>query len=351
MIPSRWQENIQGASLTSIKLGGPIKYFSKPTSLEELQDDIHQARVLSLPWRVIGGGSNLIMADEGFKGLIIRPAFTQLHLLDQEESKKYESFIQDLAKQRVAPRYAQGEEEGVLQLASTEEEEVGAVQLVEMGAGVPWGQAVMWSLNQGLSGLHWYARIPCQVGGAAFNNIHGEKHFVSEVVVAVHALTTEGEEVVFGPQDLQFGYDMSRFHSRQEVITKVIFGLQHKKEGAQEQKALYLTWTAEKSRVQPSGANCGSVFQNLTPEQHQHTGQTAVAAAWYIDQAGLRGLQVGEMQVYEGHANFILNKGKGTQADFIALLAQIREAVHSRFDIWLEPEAECIDEYGVRKTW
>lgn len=352
-IPERWQTGMQGRELTSMKIGGPIQYFSKPKTLEELREDLQIAKEQGLPVTCLGGGSNLIMADRGFRGLLIRPQFTQLTVLSESGSEPYQPYLEELrAKEAAAPRYARGEEAGVLALERGTEARSGKTVLVEMGAGVAWGQAVMWSLQQNLAGLHWYARIPSQVGGAVFNNIHGEKHLLSEVICAVHALDREtGEERIFGPGDLAFGYDQSRFHRRGEIVTRVIFALTEVSPDASAEKQLYLDWTTAKSKVQPSGANCGSVFQNITPEQAREAGQTPLAAGWYVDQAGMKGEQVGGLQVYPGHANFIINHGDGTQADFIALVNRIRQRVKEKFGILLEPEAECIDEQGVRLSW
>lgn len=353
-IPDRWQAGKKGSDLVSIKVGGPIQHYSRPTTEAELWEDIALAKAAGLPVRVIGGGSNLLFADQGFMGLVIQPAFTHTELLSSEQAAVYAGQVEQFqAQSEAAPRYKKGEEEGVLHLADELPEEEGEPVLVKMGAGVPWGQAVMWSLTQQLIGLHWYARIPCQVGGAIFNNIHGAAHLLSEVVVAVEALDCQtGEKKIFGPQELDFGYDHSRFHQRNEVVAAAVFGLRRvSPTTAQSAKELYLNWTKEKTRVQPSGANCGSVFQNISEEQAREIGQTPLAAGWYIDQCGLRGIQEGGMQVYEKHANFIVNVGTGTQRDFIALVQRIRHTVQEKFSLTLEPEAECIDEQGNRLAW
>jgi UDP-N-acetylmuramate dehydrogenase len=351
--PERWKTDKTGKDLTSMKVGGPVRYFSQPTTLEDLREDIKLARAEKLPVFCLGAGSNLIISDKGFGGLIIHPSFKQMRVLTPAEEAMYEVYLFDLEHvSPVKPRYAKIKKEGVLELVHQDGSDLESAALVEIGAGVPWGQAVMWALRENLAGLHWYARIPCQVGGAVFNNIHGEKHLLSEVVCAVYALNMEtGEEESFGPVELDFGYDYSRFHEQGSVITRVIFALQRMSPDASAEKKLYMDWTSAKAKVQPAGPNCGSVFQNITPEQASEANQTPLAGGWYVEEAGLRGQSEGGMQVYPTHGNFIINTGDATQADFIKLVQRIRTEVKEKFGVTLELEAECIDEQGKRLVW
>lgn len=330
------QASILGSELTSIGIGGPVQWLAKPKTADELAEALET----DLPLHFLGGGSNLILADEGLEGLLIQPMLHEIELLDEEP---------DLSRLRQAAGYYTPEKrEGMLVLPKALEVQ-GKPCLVRMGAGVPWGQAVSWSLRQNLAGLQWYARIPCRIGGAVYNNIHGEKHLLSEVIYRVESLDRQGIAHIRYPEELDFGYDQSWFHTSDELITSVTFCLQAVTD--LEAAALltqYQEWTIQKTKVQPSGKNCGSVFRNLPPEVAL-AGQQA--AAWYIDQCGLRGYEQGTLQVYPGHANFIVNRGGGTQADFITLVELIRERVNQRFGMWLNPEVECWDQQGQTRKW
>jgi UDP-N-acetylenolpyruvoylglucosamine reductase len=341
------QAGTLGSTLTSMKVGGPVASFWQPSTEADLAEALAYADERSLPVKVIGGGSDLLLADEGLAGVLIRPAFKQL--------ARTEGYAEELSawlnREETPGRYRAQEHPDFLALDEREAEVSGEPVLVEMGAGVPWGQAVSWSLREKLSGLQWYARIPCHVGGAAYNNIHGQKHLLSESVVAVRALDPGTGSVRLYPHaELDFGYDRSRFHGSGEIILSVILAL-HPSLRPEDDQRLYLEWTKEKARVQPSGANSGSTFKNLTPEQAEAIGQDALAAGWYVDQCGLKGRQVGGMQVYPGHGNFVVNLGGGTQADFIALLTEIRSTVWERFRVMLEPEVECVNEQGQTYQW
>jgi UDP-N-acetylmuramate dehydrogenase len=350
-MPEYWQEHMQTTGLTSMKIGGSTAYYARVTNEAQLQESLALAHEHNLPVRCIGGGSNLILPDGEFTGLLLHIAITSI---ERVEGTRYQKSIEQWEHQiPVQDRYAAQAGSQYLQLPVTELQEVkGDSVFIKMGAGVPWGQAVMWSLGENLAGLHWYARIPSHVGGAVVNNIHGERHFLSEVVVAVYVwdLQTRSERILTY-NELHFGYDRSVFHETSNyIITYVVFALRAgEPDRIATYKAHYMDWTKEKTRIQPGGANCGSVFQNLPPETVPQGG--TVAAAWYVDHAGCRGLTKGALQVYEGHANFIQNQGGATQADFIALLQEIRQRVFDKFQIWLLPEVECMNEQGRRLVW
>lgn len=351
-IPDYWQEAVEAERLTSMRMGGVIDYLAKPRGIEELRETLNLAKIHDLPIKILGGGSNLLFADLGFRGVVIQYADSQITpaapSLELEEAELY------VLETQIETRYQNEAGIKFLHLGEIFDYQIKEDQsmfYLELGAGMPWGQAVTATLKRELIGLHYFARIPCQVGGAIFNNIHGEKHFVSESVVAVKGVDLNTlEERTWYASELEFGYDQSRFHKNHEFITSVVFGLYPAPdlvaEAALEQ---YLAWNRQKSVVQPTGANAGSVFKNLSKEDAATYDQ--VAAAWYIDQADLKGESVGGMQVYPGHANFIINTEGGTQADFISLVELIREKVQTKFNILLQPEVECIDQLGNKHQW
>jgi UDP-N-acetylmuramate dehydrogenase len=345
-LEGRWQFDVLGSSLTTMKVGGLIHAVSRPAALEELQADIAEAQKMNLPVRVLGAGSNVILPDAGFKGLVIIPSSKVCEVFTPDEL-----FIEDpLPSDDVRYRT----QEGFLNLSGGDKRHEGEVAYVRMAAGVPWGQAVIWSLSQGLVGLQWYARIPCNVGGAVYNNIHGEKHFVAEVVQEVRSVNmTTGALRAWRPSELHFSYDFSSFHAhKDEVIWDVTWKLHRVSvEEVAEAKAHYLEWTKAKTEVQPSGANCGSVFQNIKPEEADRLGTGMTAAGWYVDNAGCLGWEEGDMQVYPTHGNFIINRGMGTQGDFLRLVQRVRQNVQEKYGVVLMPEVECITETGEAHAW
>lgn len=304
--PSFLKKGVLASLLTTMKSGGEVRYLAEPKSLEELKSVIDWAKTQTLPIKIIGGGSDLLLADAGFKGLLLHPVNRSLELLEGGK--------------------------------------------VRVGAGMPLGQLVALCLQNGLSGLEYFARIPCQVGGAIYNNIHGlEGHFISQFVTEVKSIDLDQFQIQsFKSQDIDFAYDQSIFQHNSQLIYEVTFRLQPRsKSEIQACQAYYLQQTKIKSQRQPSGPNAGSVFKNLA----QPVEGDNKAAAWYIDQCGLKGLRVGGMQVDLGHANFIVNVDHGTQADFISLVKQIQARVQEKYGFDLEPEVECWQVDGEKIKW
>lgn len=318
-----------------------MAFVSKPKTGEELEADIAEAEARGLPWRVLGGGSNVLLPDAGFAGVIMIPAVKHLEWVGEAHFSETPLATSDTRYQAAGEGYLRLEEQAVAG---------GEPAWVRMGAGVPWGQAVSWSLNQELTGLHWYARIPCAVGGAVYNNIHGEKHFLAEVIQEVVSYRPGSGWVRRLPSELRLGYDSSVFHAeKQEVIWEVCFKLERvSKEAAEAARSQYIAWTKAKVTAQPSGANCGSTFQNVPADQAQ---EGRVSAGWYIEHAGCMGWEEGALQVSSIHANFFTNRGGGTQSQVIRLMERVREAVHARFGIWLVPEVECMEPDGSIRNW
>lgn len=353
-IPTYWQVDVVGSQVTSMKIGGPLRYFAKITEQTQVGESLVVAQEMGLPVRLLAGGSNLILPDDGFHGLIMQIRLKEKEVLSDEQAIPYAEALRHWEQSSpVLERYAPEESGEFLQLSPSKVvENSGELRLVRLGAGVPWGQAVIWTLDHGLAGLHWYARIPCHLAGAVVNNIHGEKRFLSEVVVAVHVWDiSQAKERVLTHADLAFGYDTSILHKNHNfIVLAVILGLRAEDPARViEYRNHYIDWTKEKNRIQPHEPNCGSVFQNFDHSQVEEG--AAVSAAWYIDKAGMKGKEWGGIQVYPGHANFIINHGTGTQAEFIELIKEIRASVYERFHLWLQPEVECMDSEGRRLLW
>ena len=326
---------ILGSELTTIRIGGLIQCFEQPTSAQALQVVLQQKHK---NLKIIGGGSNLIFADEGFRGTVVRPLLMDIQ---ESEADVYSKEIASWRKMEIASgRYSENTK-------YTQEKDVeGEIVLLEVGSGVIWAKLVAYCLSNRLAGLEVYARIPCRVGGAVRNNIHAGSELLSRHVVAVESLNTNGITTLYNQNSLEFGYDTSRFLTQPECITRAIFGLKRvSAEHSLENTEQYRSIIQRKTTQQPSGPNCGSVFQNLVAD-----GDKPVSAAWYIEQAGCKGIQRGGLGVSCVHANFIVNNGNGTQEDFLELVKTVQGCVYKKFNLELTPEVEVIDQEG-RSRW
>jgi UDP-N-acetylmuramate dehydrogenase len=295
---------------------------------------------------IVGGGSNLILPDTPFEGVVILPRIMGMEVLGTASQA---------STQHAVPRYMRTEESRYLNLEKVSIDETsGERVLVRFGAGVAWGAAVAQSLQRGLIGLHYFARIPCTVGGALVNNIHAGERLLDRYIHSAEVYNFEtGECYELLHDELQFGYDTSLMHTQRSlmVVSVTMNLIAAEPDVVAEAQAAYQRWTAEKARVQPSGPNSGSTFQNLDPSLVAAQGLPHAAAGWYVEHAGLFGYQRGGMQVYTTHGNFIVNTGDGTQSDWIELVTDIRNRVHEAYGVWLLPEVEVIHHNGSRLHW
>ncbi len=342
---------MQGSSLTTIKIGGVVPSFESGR-LDEILPKL--AGLSPQEIRVIGGGSNLALPDGDLVPRLFKLQGGGIELADEALSGRFAN----RATQVEEARYLAENKEGVLALSESEQlaHNLAAIQgqvYIVADAGVPWAALVAKSLQMGLAGLQWYARIPCQVGGAVYNNIHGEKHLLSEVVAAVEVFNVTSATTYWIPaSELAFGYDTSALQGKPWLITRVLFALTPAPTPLLEQaKSLYQTWTSAKVKAQPAGANCGSVFQNLTSDQIQHLPTSYTAAGWFLDQVGAKSEREGDLVVSDLHANFITNTGEATQAQLLTLIERLRLRVHQEFGVTLHPEVYAWDEYGNARPW
>jgi UDP-N-acetylmuramate dehydrogenase len=338
--PHYWQSGIAAKALTTMEVGAMVPTVAKPTTPQQVLETITFAKQQGLAIVPLGGGSNTVLPDSPLQAVIVKYAGQTVSMQEPGIATQ---------RLRTTPRYRPQGGDGYLQL-DTEDTLQGQLCQVTLGAGMPWGQAVMTTLRLGLAGLHSFARIPACVGGAVYNNAHSATQFVGDFVTSVQACDIQSvQQHTYTARDLAFDYDTSLFHQTAAIITDVTFELVSVGQDATKPYInQYVQRTQEKSRIQPKQPSSGSVFQNLHPEAVGR--EASLSAAWYIDQAGCKGLSVGGMQVFEGQANFIINQG-GTQADFIALVELVRQRVYQHSGIWLVPEVQCLRSDGTWHIW
>jgi UDP-N-acetylenolpyruvoylglucosamine reductase len=291
--PARVERDFPLARLTTVRTGGPADFFARPDSPERVAELLAWADREGLPVGVVGSGSNLLVADEGFRGLVLK--------LDGH-------------------------------LATVERE--GTHLLCGGGARLP--QASARAARAGLSGLEFGVNIPGTVGGAVKMNANAYGGDLSRVLEWVEVATPGGNDRR-RPEQLGFAYRRSSLGPR-EIVTRASFGLEPA--DPERVKASLAEMRAQRRAAQPSGIKTfGSTFKN--PDDPGAMGRSAGVL---LDEAGCRGLQVGGARFSEKHANFVENRGDATTADVIALMAAGRRRVRERFDVELEPEVQFLGE-------
>ncbi len=279
------------ARLTTIRAGGPADWFARPESGERLGELLRWTRDEALAVGVVGSGSNLLVADEGFRGLVIK--------LDGE-------------------------------LASFERDDTRVVA----GGGARLPSVSAKAAGWGLAGLEFGVNIPGTVGGAVRMNANAYGGELGRVLEWVDVWTAAGRDRR-PPERLAFAYRSSNIGPG-EVVGTASFALS---EGDPARIRETMAEMRERRReAQPSGIKTfGSTFRN--PDDPRAGGRTA---GQLLEQAGCRGLAVGGAKISDKHANFVENSGDASTADVVAVMAAARARVKERFGIALEPEVQVL---------
>ena len=281
------------ARLTTVRTGGPADFYARPASPERLAELLGWAASEGIEVGVVGSGSNLLVADAGFRGLVVK--------LDGA-------------------------------LASIERD--GRRLLCGGGARLP--QVSAHAAREGLGGLEFGVNIPGTVGGAVKMNANAYGGDLARVLEWVDVATPAGTDRR-GPGELGFSYRRSNLDAR-EVVTRASFALEPADPGAA--KATLAGMRERRRAAQPSGIKTfGSTFKN--PADERAAGRSAGVL---LDQAGCRGLAVGGARFSDKHANFVENTGTATTAEVVALMAEGRRRVRERFGLELEPEVQLLGE-------
>ena len=298
--PEGIEQDYPLARLTTVRTGGPGDYYARPDSLDRLVELLRWADSEQIAVGVVGSGSNLLIADAGFRGLVMK--------LDGE-------------------------------LATIEQDG----ERLRCGGGARLPQAAARAARAGLSGLEFGVNIPGTVGGAVKMNANAYGGDLSRVLEWVEIATPEGAGRR-EPEELGFSYRRSNLGPR-EVVARASFALVPADPDSV--KGTLADMRAARKAAQPSGIKTfGSTFKN--PDDPRAEGRSAGVL---LDEAGCRGLTVGGARFSDKHANFVENTGTATTADVIALMAEGRRRVRERFGVELEPEVQLLGVVDATALW
>ncbi len=283
------KKNIGLAPYTTFKIGGVADYFFVAETKEDLVRAIKTAREFKLPFFLLAGGSNLLVSDKGFKGLVIKFQISKFKIQNSR---------------------------------------------VVAEAGVMLRELINASAKLGLDGFEWLAGIPGTVGGAIRGNAGAFGKSMADLVKTVEVLEIGSKLEIknYKPEDCQFSYRSSIFKKRKNlVILSVEIQLKkgNKKEIGKNIKR-YLDYRKEKHPLNLPSA--GSIFKN--PEDS--------SAGKLIESCGLKGKKIGQVQISEKHANFIVNLGKAKAEDILKLISLAKQKVKEKFGIELEEEIQFL---------
>ncbi len=300
MTPGGVERDYPLSRLTTIRIGGPADYFARPESEQELVEQLSWAEEEGHGVGVVGSGSNLLVSDEGFRGLVLK--------LDGE--------------------LADFERHG---------------SRVEAGGGARLPSVAAKAASWGLTGLEFGVNIPGTVGGAVRMNANAYGGELGRVLEWVTVCTATGVDTR-RPEQLGFRYRDSDIGER-EVVSRASFAL--KEADASDVKATMADMRRRRKEAQPSGIKTfGSTFVN--PDDPRAEGRSA---GQLLDAAGCAGLERGGARLSPKHANFVENTGEATTADVLAAMAAARRQVHDRFGVVLEAEVQVLGDVEWPREW
>lgn len=292
-----FQRDAPLAALTTFRMGGPAEFFVSVDSAAELQQAVTIARDFGVPVTVIGGGSNLLIADAGLRGLVVRVRGGEVR--DAGDG------------------------------------------LIRADAGVTINGLVRWTITHGRAGLEAWAGTPGTVGGAICGNAHFQRRNISEYVHQVVLLDAAGACYEVPAADMEFAYDYSRVQRTGEFIVAAEFRV---RAGDPEQlRAVARESLAYRKRTQPLALpSAGCIFQNPDPAADPLPPGMPCSAGALVDRAGLKGAAHGAARVSPVHANFIVNEGGASAADVRVLIERCKQAVLEQYGVTLREEIVCL---------
>lgn len=308
---SALQDQLEGATLerdiplapfTTFQIGGPADLFVRAHSPVQLVAAISTARQFGIPYFLLGRGANILVADEGFRGLVVHCCVSDVSFVDEVR--------------------------------------------VEAGAGVQtFHHLIQMTVSRGLGGLHHFVGIPSTVGGALWQNLHflspapdrERTVFIEEILESAEIFTEEGDLRTVGVDYFKFGYDQSILHHRDDVVLSATFRLKPTPE--EELRRVMrenLSWRAERHPDLSLYPCVGSVFQKVE----------GIGAGRLIDECGLKGHVEGRAGIFHKHANIIVNLGGATAHEVCHLIDLARETVRRETGHELVPEITFVGDFG-----
>lgn len=286
---------------TTFRIGGPADYYITPANEAELKEIVSFCHSEKVPFYIIGNGSNLLVGDYGFHGIIIeiKDTFAEIAFSETEDRTG---------------------------------------MIVKAGAGILLSKMARLAADKSLTGFEFASGIPGTLGGAVAMNAGAYGGEIKDAVISAKVMTMDGELKNLSKEELELSYRSSVVMKKQYIVTEAVFQFNYgEKESILTQMKELNGRRREKQPLEFPSA--GSTFKR--PEGY--------FAGKLIMDAGLRGFRVGDIMVSEKHCGFVVNVGNGTAAQVKELIAQVTEKVENQFGVTLEPEVRLIGEFKPRQ--
>lgn len=298
----RLQEHVPLAPMTTFKVGGPAEWFFEPRGGDELADVVALAESADVPVTLLGGGSNVLVADAGVRGLVVRPRGGTIARVDE--------------------------------------------MTIRADAAMTINGLVRWTILHGAAGLEAWAGTPGTVGGAIHGNAHYGGVLIGELVQSVQLSDRDGKVSNVTAAEMGFGYDRCRVQTSGEVVISADFFVTAGDPAAMRETARRSL--AYRKKTQPlETPSAGCVFQNPQPETDVVPDGIPWSAGALVDRAGLKNTALGGARVSAAHGNFIVNTGGATARDIRHLIERCRRRVLEDFGVALREEIVYLGEFDV----
>lgn len=297
----RIQEQADLSPYTTLHMKAAADILVEVTTREDLVLLIQLLIQESVPYKMLGGGSNVAITHGKLPSITIRNMYQQIRFISEDE--------------------------------------ISADIIVS--SGYPMARLVVETSAKGLSGFEYHLGLPGTVGGALYMNSKWTKPmtFVGDSLIKAWIISPNGEEKIVNKEYFRFAYDYSYLQETKETIIEAQFHLSKEKPEILQQRAHDAL--AYRKATQPMGvATSGCYFQNISEEEAKKAKVPTKSAGYMIDHAGLKGYRVGGFSISTMHANFIINDGNGNPDDLRQLVSDIKKTVFDRFGITLKTEAE-----------
>ena len=276
---------------TSLKIGGPADVFAVPQDLPSLRNMRLGLKRKQIPFFTLGGGTNILVRDGGMEGAVISfNSFRRIELLSNNDDLVY----------------------------------------LSVEAGTPLQRLVNFTKENGYSGVEGLVGIPGTVGGAIFGNAGAFGYEIKDVLVSVEIMNAQGGIEKFKVEKIDFGYRRSSISSSEVILGAEIRLKKDKKENISAKAEDFLQKKWKQQPISESSAGC--VFKN----------PPGLFAGKLLDEAGCKGMKIGDVEVSAVHANFFINKGSATASDFLHLMNEVAHRVEKKFGVVLEPEIKVV---------
>jgi UDP-N-acetylmuramate dehydrogenase len=284
------------APYTSARIGGPADVLLEVHSKEELVDSVRYLWDRHVAFRILGGGSNVLIADRGVRSVVILNRAREVHFSEDADTP---------------------------------------VVVAQSGASL--GVISRRAVERGLSGLEWAATIPGTIGGAIVGNAGAHGGDVAGSLILAEILQQDTAQIEnFSAEQMDYEYrsSMLKVNPGTGVVLSGTFGLE--KASRESTRQRMHGYVQQRKNTQPHGASWGSMFKNPPGD----------AAGRLIEMAGLKGLRRGDAEISLKHANFFINHGKASASEVAMLILEVQEQVLEKFEIELELEVEMIGDWG-----